>query len=75
MQICTGTVGPTCSMAIKRRKKTNIQVSKYICTCDGYAKLCISIGASQYGPHLLVSLACLGNIEKQPTILACRLIF
>ena len=31
--------------------------------------------ASQYGPHLLVSLARLGHIEKQPTISACRLIF
>ena len=31
--------------------------------------------ASQYGPHLLVTLARLGHIEKQPSILACRLIF
>ena len=31
--------------------------------------------ASQYGPHSLVPLARLGHIEKQPSILACRLIF
>ena len=31
--------------------------------------------ASQYGPHLLVPLARLGHIEKQPSILACWLIF
>ena len=31
--------------------------------------------ASQYGPHLLVPLARLGHIEKQPSILACQLIF
>ena len=31
--------------------------------------------ASQYGPHLLVPLTHLGHIEKQPSILACQLIF
>ena len=31
--------------------------------------------ASQYGPHSLVPLARLGHIEKQPSILACWLIF